>query len=152
MSIADVTEDAILNLVFSATAWANYADNAASAPQTQISVALHAADPGDAGTQATSEVSYVSYARVNVGRGAGWTTSSGGAGSVSPVANIDFPAGTGGGSPDVSVATFFSVGKTSISPDVGTTAILWSGSVSPSITTGNGITPRLTTASTITLA
>lgn len=149
MSIADATENAILLLIFNATAWANYADNAASAPQTQISVALHAADPGDAGTQSTSEVNYVSYARVNVARtSGGWTVT---ANSVSPVANIDFPAGTGGGSPDVAIASFFSTGKTSTSPDVGTTAILWSGSVSPTITTGNGVTPRLTTASTITL-
>ena len=149
MTISDTTETAILALVFNATAWANYADNAAGSPQTQISVALHAADPGDAGTQATSEVNYVGYARVNVARtSGGWTVTGG---SVSPVANIDFPAGTGGGSPDVAVATFFSTGKTSTSPDVGTTAILWSGSISPSITTGNGITPRLTTASTITL-
>ena len=29
MSISDTTENAILNLIFSATAWANYADNAA---------------------------------------------------------------------------------------------------------------------------
>ena len=56
MAIAGATETAILSLVFNATAWANYADNAASSPQTNISVALHTADPGTSGTQSTSEV------------------------------------------------------------------------------------------------
>src|SRR6185503_19474926 len=95
MSIADVTEDAILNLVYRAVAWTNYADNAASSPQTNIGISLHTADPGDTGNAGTTEVGYTSYTRVNVARTTGaWTASSGG--SVSPVSNIDFPAGTGG--------------------------------------------------------
>lgn len=32
MSISDTTENAILNLVFSATTWANYAVNATASP------------------------------------------------------------------------------------------------------------------------
>lgn len=162
MTISDTTENAILALIFNATAWANYADNAASNPQTYIAVSLNASDPGDTGTMATSEISYVGYARVTVLRNTGgWTISGTSPTSASPVANIDFPAGTGGGSPDVSVAAAFCVGKTTtgLSPDVtqspdissGATTILFSGSVSPSITTGNGITPRLTTASHIDL-
>jgi hypothetical protein len=54
MSISNTTENAILNLIFNATAWANYADNAASSPQTNIGVSLHTADPGDAGDATTS--------------------------------------------------------------------------------------------------
>ena len=141
MSISDTTETAILSLVFNATAWGNYADNAASTPQTNIHLALHTADPGDAGTMSTSEITYTSYARVNVARSAGGWTVTGG--SVSPVANIDFPAGTGGSG----TATYFSTGKTG----GGAAAILWSGAISPSIVSGNGVTPRLTTATTITL-
>lgn len=141
MSISDTTETAILSLIFNATAWANYADNAATSPQTQVAVALHTADPGDAGTMSTSEIAYTSYARVNVNRNSGGWTVTGG--SVSPAANIDFPAGTGGSG----TATFYSTGKSG----GGALAILWSGSVSPSILTGSGITPRLTTATTITL-
>lgn len=141
MSIADNTESNILKLIFNATPWANYADNAASSPQTNIHVALHTADPGDAGTMSTSETTYTSYARVNVLRStSGWTVT---ANSVSPLANIDFPAGTGGSG----TVTHFSVGKTG----GGATDILWSGTVTPNITVGNGITPRLTTATTITL-
>ena len=36
MTISDTTENAILNLIYSATTWANYAQNAASAPETNI--------------------------------------------------------------------------------------------------------------------
>lgn len=141
MSIADATETALLSLIFNATAWANYADNAAATPQTQIAVALHTADPADAGSMTTSEVAYSSYARVNVNRNAGgWAVT---AGSVSPVANIDFPVGTGG----AGTVTNFSTGKTG----GGATAILWTGTVSPSIICGTGVTPSLSTASTITL-
>jgi len=142
VSIYDVTEDAILNLIYSATAWANYADNAAASPQTNIHCALHTADPTDSGNLSSSEAAYTSYARVNVARSTGWAASSGG--SVSPAANIDFPTGTGGSG----TATHWSTGKTG----GGAAAGLWSGAVSPNIVTGNGITPRLTTASTITLA
>lgn len=143
MSISNTTEDAILNLVFSATTWTNYAINATASPETNIIMALHTADPADAGTQATSESAYTSYARVNVARGAGWTASAGG-GSVSPQANIDFPASGAAGT----TITHFSSGKSG----GGATPILWSGTVTPNIAIGAaGITPRLTTASTITL-
>ena len=141
MSISNTTEDAILNLIFSATAWANYADNAASSPQTNIHVGLHTADPADTGTMSTSESAYTSYARVNVGRASGWAASSGG--SVSPAATITFAAGTGGSG----TVTHMSTGKTG----GGATAILFSGTVTPNIVTGNGVTPQLTTATAITL-
>jgi hypothetical protein len=141
MSISNTTETAVLSLIFNATTWANYAVNATSSPQTAISVGLNTADPADTGTMATSETGYTSYARVDVTRdGSNWTVT---AGSVSPAANIDFPAGTGG--PDT--VTHFTTGKTG----GGAAAILWSGTVTPNIATGNGITPRLTTATAITL-
>lgn len=141
MSISDTTENAILNLIFRATAWANYADNAATTPETNIVVALHTADPGDAGAMNTSEANYTSYARVNVLRSTGWTVSS--AGSTNPAAQIDFPAGTGGSG----TVTHFSTGKSG----GGASAILFSGTVTPNIITGTGITPHLTTATAITL-
>jgi hypothetical protein len=141
MTISNTTENAILDLIFKATAWGNYADNAASTPETNIVVALATADPGDGGTMSTSEATYTSYARVNVTRGAGWSAASGG--STSPAANIDFPTGTGGSG----TISFFSTGKSG----GGASAILWSGSVSPTIASGNGVLPRLTTSTTITL-
>ncbi len=145
MAIGGTTETAILSLIFNATAWANYADNAASAAQTNVAVALHTADPGTSGTQSTSESAYTSYARVSVARtSGGWTISGTGPASCSPVSNISFPAGAGGSG----TVTHFSTGKTG----GGATAILWSGTVTPNISTGSGITPVLTTATTITLS
>ena len=141
MSLSDAAENAMLLLVFNATTWANYAINATSTPETDIVCALHTADPGDAGTQATSEAAYTSYARVNVARtSGGWTVT---ASSVSPVASIDFPAGTGGSG----TVTHFSTGKSG----GGASAILFSGTVTPNIVTGSAITPKLTTATAITL-
>lgn len=141
MSISDTTETAIMALIFNATAWGNYADNAASTPQTNVHCALHTADPGDSGTMTTSESAYTSYARVNVARtSGGWTVTGG---SVSPVASIGFPAGTGGSG----TVTHFSTGKTG----GGATAILFSGTVTPNIVTGSGVTPSLTTSTAITI-
>lgn len=143
MSISDTTENAILDLIFSATAWANYADNAASSPQTNIHVGLHTADPGDTGTMSTNESAYTNYARVNVARSTGWSAASGG--SVSPASAINFASSGASGT----TITHFSTGKTG----GGAAAILWSGTVTPNIAIGAaGITPQLTTSSTITLA
>ncbi len=137
-SKGDTFENDLLKLIFNATAIANLADNTATSPATNLTMALHTADPGESGTQSTSESAYTSYARVNVARtSGGWTVT---ANSVSPVANIDFPAGTGGSG----TVTHGSVGT-------GTSnKLLYSGTVTPNIVTGNGVTPRLTTASTIT--
>jgi hypothetical protein len=138
--MSNATESAILNLVFKAIAWAGYADNAAASPETNIVIGLHTADPGEAGTMATSEAAYTGYLRQNVTRGAGFTVTGG---SCSPAANIDFPAGTGGSG----TATFGSTGKSG----GGAAPILFSGSITPPITMGNGVTPRLTPASAFTL-
>lgn len=140
-SKSDTFEQDLLKLIFNATAIANIADNAATSPLTNLFVALHTADPGESGVQNTSECTYTSYARVSVARtSGGWTVS--GTTTVSPVATISFPAGTGGSG----TATFFSIGVASS----GATKILYSGTVTPNIVTGNGITPQLTTATAIT--
>lgn len=140
MTAFNAYETAISKLTFQAVAWANYADNAATSPETNIAVALHTADPGEGGTLATSEVTYTSYARVNVARTTGgWSESSG---VISPVSAINFPAGTGGSG----TVTHFSVGKTG----GGAAAGIASGTVTPNIVTGNGVTPQLGTGTTIT--
>lgn len=141
MGKATATSNNFLNLVYRAVAWANIADNAATSPLTNIQVALHTADPGAGGNQSTSEATYTSYARTQVSRATGaWSAASGGA--LSPSVNIDAPAGTGGSG----TLTNFSTGVASS----GATAILHSGTITPSISSGNGVTPRLTTATTIT--
>jgi len=136
----NTASNAILKLIFNASGWANIADNTATSPLTNLYVSLHTADPTASGSQSSNECTYTSYARVDVARTTGgWTAST--AQSTSPVAAITFPAGTGGSG----TATFFGVGSASS----GAGALFYSGAVSPSIVTGNGITPQLTTASTI---
>lgn len=140
MSKGNTFENDLMKLIFNATAIANIADNAASSPLTTLQVSLHTADPGEAGDQTTSEVAYTSYARVAVNRNSGgWTVTNN---SVSPAANIDFPAGTGGSG----TVTHFAVGTASS----GAGKLLYSGTVTPNIVCGNGVTPRLTTATAIT--
>lgn len=141
MGKSTTTSNNILKLVFNATAWANIADNAASSPNTNIYAAGHTADPGAGGTQSTSEIGYTSYARVAVARTTGGFTASSSA-STSPVASVTFPAGTGGSG----TMTYGSFGMLSSGAGI----ILYSGTVTPNIVTGNGVTPSWTTASTVT--
>lgn len=140
MSMGDTFENDILKLIFNATAIANIADNAATSPLTNLVVSLHTGDPGEAGNQTTNEIAYTSYARVNVVRTTGGWTVTGS--TVNPVANISFPAGTGGSG----TATHAAIG-TAIS---GTGKILYKGAITPNIVCGAGITPVLTTTSSVT--
>ena len=138
-------ENDLLKLIFNGAGnnIANIADNAASSPLTNLYVALHTADPTDAGNQTSSEATvgaYNTYARVPVARTTGGWTVAGSA--VTPVANIDFAGCTGGSG---CIATHWSVGVASS----GATKILYSGTVTPNITIANGVTPRLTTATNI---
>ena len=139
MSKGDTFENDFLNLVFKAVAIANIADNAATAPLTSLYVSLHTADPGETGTQATSETTYTGYARVAVARPAGWTVT---ANSVSPAANIVFGAWVAG----AGTLTHWAVGV-AVS---GATKLLYSGTISPTIPLGAGSIPTITPSSTIT--
>lgn len=138
-------ENSILNLIYSATAWANVADNAAGTPLTNIHVALHTNGsgdgPGDAGDMTTNEIAYTSYARVNVARSTGWSAAT--TGVISPAAQIDFPAGTGGSG----TAAHFSTGKTG----GGAAIIFMYGPITPNIVCGSAVTPHLTVATTLSL-
>ncbi|HYQ47139.1 MAG TPA: hypothetical protein VER11_34450 [Polyangiaceae bacterium] len=135
MSKSDTAELNMLKLLFNATAWANIADNAASSPLTNLFVALHTADPGDSGTQATSEATYTSYARVSVARTTGgWTCSGTSPAQAVNAALIAFPACTGG----TNTITHVSLGVATS----GATAILYSGALSASLLVSTGITPQ----------
>lgn len=80
----------VLNLMYSATAWANVADNAAASPLTNVVVALHTASLTAAtNSQAENEVAYTNYARQNVARSTGWAAASGG--TTSNAALLQFP-------------------------------------------------------------
>lgn len=130
-----------LKLVFNGTAIANIADNAASSPLTNLYVALHTADPGAAGNQATNEISYTGYARVAVTRNSGGWIVTGQ--TVSPTLDVDFPISSGGTG---GTATYASIGTAAS----GAGKILWSGSLSPTIVVSSGVPPVLVQGSTIT--
>jgi hypothetical protein len=133
-------ENSLLKLLFNATAIANIADNAGTSPITSLYVSLHTADPTAAGNQASSEATYTGYARVAVARTTGgWTVTSN---SVSPASTISFPACTGG----TNTITYWGVGTAS----TGSGQLLYSGTVTPNISVANGVTPQLTTATTVT--
>lgn len=135
------TDNDLLKLILNASGISTLADNASSSPITNIAFALHTADPTASGNMSSNEIAYTSYARVNVARNSGGITVT--SNSASPSANISFPIGTGGSG----TATYFSCGY----PTGGAAKILFSGTVTPNIVCGNGITPILTTATTITL-
>jgi len=140
MSKTNNWENSILLLLFNATATTNVADNAASSPLTNLYVSLHTSDPGETGTQSTSECNYGSYARVAVARsGSGWTVT---ANSVSPASAINFPEATSG----TNTATHFGVGSLSS----GSGVLYYKGAITPNISITSGVTPSLTTATAIT--
>jgi hypothetical protein len=94
----------LFKLIFWGTAIPNLADNAASAPLTNLYAALHTADPASGGNQSTNEIVYTSYARIAVARGSGgWSIGL----FVSPNADIAFAKPTGAAG---QVATFASIG------------------------------------------
>jgi hypothetical protein len=143
MSKTNSWENGLLELTFKNTNFANVGDATGlrgSSTAGSFYVSLHTADPGEAGDQTTNEIAYTSYARVAVARsGAGFTVTGN---SVSPAATVTFPAGTGGSG----TATHFGIGTASSGAGV----LLYKGTVTPNIVCGNGITPSLTAASTVT--
>jgi hypothetical protein len=91
-SFTDGTESNLAKLIFNATNWANIADNTATSPLANLFVSLHNADPGEGGSQTTSETAYTSYARQSVARtSGGWTISGTDPTQVVNAAIINFP-------------------------------------------------------------
>jgi len=106
LSTAFVTN--LLNHYFQNADHANIGDAAGIQNSTAAGSfypALHSADPGDAGSQNTSEITYTGYARPAIARSAGGFSTSGK--TVSPVAEISFGKRTDVGS---TTAFFWSIG------------------------------------------
>lgn len=108
MSASNAFETAILQLIFNNTNAANIGDATGLRGSTTAGVfyiSLHTADPGETGTQATSETAYTGYARISVARsGAGFTVAGN---SVSNAALVTF--GNATASPGSPIA-FFGIG------------------------------------------
>lgn len=132
MSKGNTFENDLVKLTFNATAIANFADNAASSPLTNLYVALHTADPGEAGSQTTSEATYGAYARVAVARtSGGWTVTNN---AVENAAAVVFPEATSG----TNTITHFSVGTVISAAG----KILYSGALTASLAVSTGIQPQ----------
>lgn len=86
MSLSNQTEIDVNNWLFRGVApsWA---------ANSNFWIALHTADPGEAGTATTSEAAYGSYARVQVTRSTGFTAD---ANPTQNAAQISFPECTSG--------------------------------------------------------
>lgn len=123
------TCNSVVGLMYKGTAWANVADNAASAPVTNINVEMHTANLTAAtALQSENAATYTDYANQDVARGAGWAAPSGG--STSNAATISFPqCGASGNT------------LTHVSCGDGTNA--WHfGALNSSLAVANGITPQ----------
>ena len=134
MSATNAFETALLSLIFENANAANVGDATGlrgSSTAGVFYISLHTADPGETGTQTTSEATYTSYARVSVARStAGWTVTGN---TVANDAAINFPAATGG----TNTITHFGIGTDAS----GTGNLLFSGALTASLSVSNGITP-----------
>jgi hypothetical protein len=136
MSLSNAAETDLLNLLFNNTNFANLGDATGVRGSTSagsLYISLHTADPGEAGTQSTSETAYTGYARVAVARSSAGFTVSGN--SVSNTAAINF--GNCTASPG-SAVTHFGIGVASS----GSTELLMSGALSSSYTVAIGNAPQ----------
>ncbi len=133
MPLADTFENDTMLLIFNNTNIALIGDATGLRGSTtagSLYVALHTADPGDAGSQVTSEATYTGYARVAVARsGAGFTVT---ANAVANAAAVTFGACTAGSS----TITHFSVGVAAS----GASKTLWYGTTN-SLAVTSGVTP-----------
>lgn len=107
MSMSNAAEAALLDLLFLNIDWANVGDAAGlqnSAAAGSFYIALHTADPGEAGDQTTNEVAYTGYSRVAVARTSGGFTRVGS--QIANTATVQFGECTAGSA----TATHFSIG------------------------------------------
>lgn len=134
MSKSNTFENEFLNLVLNNSNIPNIGDATGLRGSTaagNLYIALHTADPGEAGTATTNEATYTGYARKAVSRGGGeWTVASGAATNANAQT---FAACTGG----TNTITHFSVVK-EVS---GASVILFSGALTASLAVAAGITP-----------
>ena len=146
MSKSDTLEFNLLRSIFNGVAVSSLW---ATAGSTSLWLGLHTADPGDAGSTAAEGVG-AQYTRIGSERStgsSGWAVTSGTSAtkaSAAPVSNRDFPQNT---STSTGTYTHASVWMSS---DGGTSTLLYKGTVTPNINVSQNVTPRITTASSIT--
>lgn len=134
MSATNALESALLALLFENTnSGLNIGDATGLRGSTtagSVYISLHTADPGETGTQTTSESAYTNYARQAVARStAGWTTA---AGVCDNDAAITFPA---------CGATGSTITQTGIGSNISTAGDLYM-SGTAALTISTGVTPQ----------
>jgi len=133
MPKSTLTCNAILALIFNATAWADIAENDSSSPATNLYVSLHTADPGVGNNQTTNETAYTNYARVAVVRTtSGWDAPSGGATANAALVQFAQCGVTGAN------LTYIAIGTASS----GAGTVLYSGALSSALAVALGIQPQ----------
>jgi hypothetical protein len=135
MSMSNVAETALLNHYFTNADVANVGDATGlrgSSTAGSFYIALHTADPGEAGDQSTSEASYTGYARVAVARsGAGFTVTGN---QVVNAALVQFGLCTAG----TSTVTHFSIGTAAS----GAGSVVLKGALNSTLNIATGIQPQ----------
>lgn len=128
MSKSNTFENEMLLLFFNAVAIAGLAQDH-SAP-VALELSLHTADPGEAGTQLSTEATYTGYARITAARTNGvWTVTGS---QVVNAGELAFPECTAGSN----VITHWAVGQ------VGSDTIRYYGALTASRTIDAGEVPR----------
>jgi hypothetical protein len=138
VSLGDTAESDLLKLIFQNTNWANVGDATGLRGSTAAGsfyVSLATANPGETGTQLTSEAAYTNYARVAVSRSGatGWTISGTSPTQAANTAATTFPQSASG--PETE--SHFVVGRDSS----GAGEILWYGALTASLVVNNLVTP-----------
>jgi len=129
MSKGNTFENDVLLITFNATL-SSHLGTLSGSGNANLYVALHTGDPGEAGSQTTSEATYGSYARQAVARsGSGWTVSGN---TAVNFATISFPECTSGSE----TISHVSIGTVSS----GAGQILYSGALNASRLVSSGIT------------
>jgi len=123
MSKGNTFENDVVKLVFNGTAFSWNANS-------DVYLSLHTGDPGEAGSQTTSECAFGSYARQAVARNSGGWTVSGD--QATNAATISFPECTSGSE----TVSHFAIG-TAVS---GTGQLIYKGALTASRSVSSGIT------------
>lgn len=126
MTATNAFETDILNMIFTSSTSVTFSS-------TTLAISLHTADPGEAGSQITSETTYTGYARVVVTRlsSTGWTVASGVAYNTTTITFGQCTAGSG-------TITHFGIGCSS---GTSTGYLIFSSSITAALVVSTGVTP-----------
>lgn len=142
MSKSNTFENDLLQLIFNNVDIADIGDVAGiqnSAVAGSLYLALHTADPGEAGNATTNECAYTSYARVAVARTVGgWTVATN---TATNTALAQFPECTGGSETITHVSITVAAS--------GASKILYSGALTASRSVSSGIQPQFAATSLV---